>query len=82
MQMFGIMVSKLCRDPNDISKPFRYTSMDNMNKYQMISIDMISKFTSPYTAITSNNFDEGLMASMLIDPKDIKSSPLEKVVSN
>ena len=83
MQFFGILVSELERDPNDLSKPFRYTSMTDMTKYKQVSIDTVPKYTSPYVALTSKNFDESLMASVMLSDEDedkIKDSPLEKVV--
>lgn len=83
MQFFGILVSELERDPNDLSKPFRYTSMTDMTKYKQVSIDTVPKYTSPYVALTSKNFDESLMASVILSDEDedkIKDSPLEKVV--
>lgn len=83
MQLFGIMVSEICRDPKDLSKPFRYSSTKDMTNYKQINIKMIPKYSSPYIAMTSENFDNSLMASVLMSdlPEDeIKSSPLEKVV--
>lgn len=83
MQLFGIMISELCRDPHDLSKPFRHSNIDNMNNYQQISVKMIPKYTSPYVALTSENLDESIMASILLSDepeKDIKYSPLEKII--
>lgn len=81
MQLFGIMISELYRDPNDLTKPFRYTNMKSMTGYSQISIKNIPKYISPYTAFTSENFDESLMSSILLDTddgKEIKESPMEK----
>ena len=50
----------------------------------MIDIRMVPKFISPYTAITSENWDEGVRASIMLSEKpdkDIPFSPLEKVVT-
>ena len=85
MQLFGIMVAGLCRDPKDLSRPFRYTDMKDMRDYQQISVKMIPKYTSPYVALTSENWDESLMASILLSdqPEEaIRYSPIEKVVMN
>jgi hypothetical protein len=82
MQMFGVMVSEICRDTNDLSKPFRLSNMKSMYNYQQISISMVPKYISPYVSLTSQNFDESLMAAITMDPKDAKYSPLEKVVTN
>ena len=56
-----------------------------MRDYQQISVKMIPKYTSPYVALTSENWDESLMASILLSdqPEEaIKYSPIEKVVMN
>ena len=84
MQMFGIMISELCRDPKDLSKPFRLGKMEKMTDYQQVSVKTVPNYISPYVALTSENLDESLMAAILLsDEKDseIKYSPLEKVVT-
>ena len=56
--------------------------MKNMNEYRPINITMAPKFVSPYTAITSQNWDEALRAAILLkDKKDAPESPLEKVIT-
>ena len=83
-QLFGIIVSELCRDPKDFTKPYRLTNNSmNPTGYKTISIKYLPKFTSPYVALTSENFDEALRSSILMsdmDEKDIPYSPLEKVI--
>ena len=83
-QLFGIIVSELCRDPKDLTKPYRLSSNSmKPNGYKTISIKYLPKFTSPYVSITSENFDEALRSSILMsdmDEKDIPYSPLEKVI--
>ena len=81
MQLFGIMQSELCRDPRDLSRPFRHTNMKDMNAYRQVSVKENPSYISPYVSITSENFDESLMAAILIDEDKIKSSPLEKIVT-
>ena len=78
MQMFGLVVSEICRDPRDLSRPFRLSDMSNMHGYRPISVKEIPNYISPYVAITSENFDESLMAA--ITTKEDKYSPLEKVL--
>ena len=56
-QLFGIVTSELCRDPKDISRPFRYTNMKDMHDYKPISINLVPNYVSPYTSIVSENFD-------------------------
>lgn len=78
-QLFGLLISELCRDPKDLSRPFRLTNMEDMNAYKPISIKKIPDYVSPYVAITSENFDESLMAAILSE--EDKYSPLEKVLT-
>ena len=56
--------------------------MNDMNKYKPINIKMVPKYISPYTAITSENWDESVRAAVLMkDKEDAPVSPLEKVVT-
>lgn len=81
VQLFGILISGICRDVNDLSIPFKDTSMSDMCKYRPISITMVPKYISPYTAITSENWDEAVRAAILMkDKKDVPYSPLEKIM--
>lgn len=85
MQMFGLMISELCRDKSDPSKPFRYSKAfrdGNMLDYRQISVKEIPKFISPYTSLISENWDESLMAAIQMsnDGNDVVS-PLERVVT-
>lgn len=78
IQLFGILVSEICRDPNDRKKLFRHTDMNDMTNYQPIGIKEIPKYISPFTAITSENIDESLVNGIL--NKSAKYSPLEKLM--
>jgi hypothetical protein len=77
-QIIGIVVSELCRDPKDLSHPFRFSSMEDMCGYKAISILQIPKYTSAYTAITSENADEAIAAAMTVKSNTV--SPLEKMM--
>ena len=82
MQLFGIMVSESCRDPKDLSKPFRLSKSNDMTGYSQISIKQIPNYANPYVVLTSENFDESLMASVIIsdeNEEDMPTTPLEKV---
>lgn len=82
IQLFFILIAAICRDPKDISRPFNATKMENMNDYKCISIQMVPKFISPYTAITSENWDDSLRAAIIMkDKENSPESPLEKVVT-
>ena len=51
--MYGIIVSEMARDPNNVKRPFRYSNMNNMNEYTCINIRLIPKYITAYTSITS-----------------------------
>ena len=81
-QLFGIVWAGLCRDPKDISRPFRLTDTKNKHNYKPISITLLPNYISPYTSIISENWDESLRSAILMkDKKDIPYSPFEKVVT-
>lgn len=77
--LFGLMISELCRDPNDINKPFRLgTSIDkDMCSYKPISVKTVPKLVSPFTSITSENFDKAVVGAIM--NKNNESTPLERV---
>jgi len=79
-QIMGLIISELCRNPKDLSQPFRMTKMEDMLDYKFIRITDIPKYTSPYTAITSENPDEAIAAAMTTTGN--AESPLEKVIMN
>ena len=80
-QAFGVFVSKLCRNKNDLSKEFRLSKDKIKNKYNYssISIKEVPKYTSAYTAITSENWDEAVIAAIMNDNK--VHVPLEKLMA-
>ena len=77
IQLFGIIIGEMCRDPKDPSKLFRHTSMSNMTAYQMLNIREVPKYISPFTSITSENFDDSLVNAII--NKNTKYSPMEKL---
>jgi hypothetical protein len=84
MQLFGIMMSELCRDPEDVSRPFRLsdTIKHSMYGYRQISIKQVPKFVSPFTSLTSENWDDSLMAAVNMSNEGNDTvSPLERVVT-
>lgn len=81
--LLGMICAEIARSKTNPKIPFRYTEMKNPNDYKLVSIKTLPKYNSPFSAITSENFDESLYASVLMsqgDDKDIKDSPLEKIV--
>lgn len=82
-QLFGILWSELCRDPKDISKPFRLSDSKNMHGYKAVGIKLLPNYVSPYTSIVSEGFDEGIIAANLLSDKpdnELLKSPLEKII--
>lgn len=87
-QAIGLLYSKICRDPNDISQPFRLSKAinDKMTGYKSISIKAAAKFISPFASITSENLDESIISAVLLSEdektgkKKHKESPLERVI--
>lgn len=77
-QLFGIIVSEMCRDPKDINTLFRHTDMKDMTNYQYINMKEIPKHISPFTSITSENIDESIINATLTKPGQY--SPLEKIL--
>lgn len=77
-QVMGIACSEICRAKDDVSIPYRLSGSNNLHEYQSMSIRNVSKFTSPYTALISEDFDESVLYAMMNeDPKD---TPLEKIL--
>lgn len=79
--LFGVLVSELCRDPNDINKPFRLGSAidSDMCSYKQISVKTIPKLVSPFASLTSENFDESVVGAIM--NKNNIPSPMEKVLT-
>lgn len=78
LQMFGIVVSEMCRSKCDPSIAFRHTKINDMMEYSAISIKDLSKYISPNASITSENWDLGLIGA-ITNPTDV-GSPLEKLL--
>lgn len=78
-QIIGILIGCLSRNPKNLEEPFRFIADNkNMKEYTTLSITKAPKYTSAYTAITSENADEAVAAAMTI--KSNTESPLEKVM--
>ena len=82
IQLFWILIAALNRNPQNITERFNQTDMKDMNSYRPIDIRMVPKFISPYTALTSENWDEAIRAASLIDDVEkTPESPLEKILT-
>ena len=77
--LFGLLVSELCRDPKDINKPFRLGKSIDENRcsYNPISVKDIPKLVSPFTSLTSENFDKAVVGAIM--NKNNTPTPLERV---
>lgn len=78
LQLFGIVISEMCRDPKNMNNPYRLAKNKNMFDYKAINIEDIPKLVSPYQSLTSVNWDEGLINAII--NKNAVDSPLEKVL--
>lgn len=78
LQIFGVVVSEYCRNPNNLKEPFRYTDMKNFVGYKPLNIVDIPKYTTSYASLTSENWDNAVMGSIL-NKSDMKS-PMEKML--
>lgn len=81
-QLIMMMISEVCRDPKDLSKPFRLSNQSGMYDYVLQSIKQLPKYVSPFAVIASENWDESIMAGVMMskDPNKIKNSPMERVL--
>lgn len=80
IQLFGLLVSESARDPKDPNKLFRYTDMKDMTNYKLISIKDIPRETSPYAAVTSENWNESMVAAIM--NKNAASAPMESLFTD
>lgn len=80
-QMYGVILSELCRDKDDVSIPFRNgKNIDkSMHAYKPIPITQNPNYIDPFVSITSQYWDESLMSAVMLDHS--KGSPLEKVMT-
>lgn len=79
--LFGAFISEICRDPDDINKPFRLSKKldeDDCSYYPM-SVKDLPKIVSPFTSLTSENFDKAVVGAIM--NKNNQSTPLERVLT-
>ena len=79
LQLFGILISELCRSSKDESIPFRLSKSDDMHAYHSIPVTSIFRLISAYSAISSNNFNQALVYAS-INKKHV-DIPLERVLT-
>lgn len=78
MQLFGLIIGESACLPNDETKLFRHSKMEDFNNYRIKNIKMSPKFISPYSSYTSEVYDEAIINASLISNKS-GTSPMEKL---
>lgn len=78
LQLIGIIISELARDIDDPSIPYRLSGKTDHHAYQMANIRDIPQDVSPFTAITSERWDDAVISA--ITTKNRIDSPLEKIL--
>jgi len=78
LQMFGVVISEMCRDQNNMAKAFRHTDFKDQMEYRAISIKDLPKYISPSASIGSENWDLGVVGAIM-NPTNT-NSPMEKLL--
>lgn len=78
LQMFGFVVSEMCRDAHNPGKAFRHTKFTDPMAYRAISIKDLPKYISPNASIGSENWDMGVVGAIM-NPLET-NSPMEKLL--
>lgn len=78
LQMFGVVISEMCRDPKDPARAFRHTKFRDQRSYRAISIKDLPKYISPSSSISSENWDLGVLGAIM-NPTNA-NSPMEKLL--
>ena len=79
LQLWGIIISEICRSASNQEIPFRLSKSNDMHAYKSISIKDVSRLDSPYAAINTENFDVSMVRATLSDKES--TSPLEKILT-
>ena len=80
MQLFGMLVSEAARDNSNREKLFRHTDMKDMTAYQLLPVRDMPKYISPFTSITSENWDDAAVHAIV--NKNTTFSPLERLMTS
>lgn len=78
LQMFGIVVGGLCKDPSNLKREFRHTKYKDDTAYRAIGIIDQPKYVSPNSSIGSQNWDAAIVGAIM-NPNDVES-PMEKLL--
>ena len=80
-QLLGILQSEICRDPSDNSKPFRLSNAKKnkeWDNYKCVSIKQIPNYISSYVSLTSENYDDSVIAATMMQNEF--ETPLERIL--
>ena len=78
MQIFGILIGVMARDPSNPNKAFRNTKWTDPTAYKFLPIREVPKYISPSQSITSENWDNAIVGAVM-NPTDVES-PMEKLL--
>lgn len=77
-QLFGFVISEAFRSKNDLGTAFRHTKFTDLTSYRTINITDLPKYISPYSSLTSENWDNGIVGA-IANPSGA-NSPMEKLL--
>jgi hypothetical protein len=81
-----LILSELCRDKNDLHRPFReaIARQANYNQfaYQSINLREIPSLSNTFAALSFEDFDNAAIASINNNNSNMKEkeSPIEKII--
>ena len=78
LQMFGFVISEICRSKTDLNTPFRLTDFTDSTSYKPLGIRDVPKYISPNSSIGSENWDNAVVG-VIMHPNDV-GSPMEKLI--
>lgn len=73
MLIYEMLTMALCRDLKNVEKEFRYVTESNKNKYdsfQMINVRDISRNTSAFSALASENISKSILTALRQSKKE------------
>lgn len=81
LNLFGVMISEICRDKKNLENPFRLAKNSNMLDYQPMAVNRVPKLVSPFESLISENWDRSIIGATINTKKGKDTnSPLEKVL--
>lgn len=78
LQMFGVVIGVMCRDPNNYRIAFRNTDFKDPMSYRALNIRDLPKYISPNASINSEIWDMAVVGAIM--SQDRTNSPMEKLL--